>query len=78
MAVFPAQRPVKHNPFDKLSLFDAAKMLDVKVEVIRTAIFKGQLRAVRVSKTRRMVRRDQLMAFKAKLEVAALEAQESN
>ena len=75
MAVFPAQRPKPLNPFDKLSLFDAAKILGVKIEVVRTAIFKGQLRAVRTSRTHRKVRRDQVMALKAKLEAAAQETE---
>ncbi len=78
MATFPTPnaRPRPLNPFDKLSLFDAAKILDLKIDEVRTAIFKGKLRAVKIGGNRK-VRRSDVMAFKAKreAEVAAESAE---
>ena len=60
-------RPTPQNPFDKLSVFQAAAILGVAADEVRRAIFKGQLRAVRID-GRRRIRRDQVMALKAKRE----------
>ena len=60
------------NPFDKLRLDQAAEIIGISQAEVRTLIFKGQLRAVKIGDKRR-VRRDQVMAYKAKAD-AALDA----
>lgn len=62
-------RPRHQNRHDKLSLFDVAAALQMPIDDVRRAIFKGELRAVRIGGKRR-VRRDALAAFMAKRAVA--------